>query len=224
MPKEHLVVVKNEDGAVISYKMKEWLRQHPSYIPEGLHPNTNTSHELRSGLRRNGWTLEEKADKILLIMPDEGFIDEEAIESLGLDSEENNEKEILEAEEITFGLERDLQKALRANISQLESGLVVVDGGKEKITEAGRIDITAKDDRGNLVIIELKAGKANPDVIAQILSYMGSVAEAEGTSVRGILVAGDFHKRVVLASKAIPNLSLKKYSFQFSFCDITSST
>lgn len=39
MPKEHLVVVKNEGSAFISYKMKEWLRQHPSYVissPEQL--------------------------------------------------------------------------------------------------------------------------------------------------------------------------------------------
>lgn len=220
MPKEHLVIVKNVDGSVTSYKMKEWLRKNPTYIPEGLHPDTSSSHELRRGLRRNGWTLEEKADKVLVIKPDNGIINEEEIEALGLGGEESSEEEILEAEEITFGLERDLQMALRANIAQLETGLVIVDGGKEKITEAGRIDITAKDDKGNLVIIELKAGRANPDVIAQILAYMGSVADAEGATVRGILVAGDFHKRVVLASKAIPNLCLKKYSFQFSFCDI----
>lgn len=220
MPREHLVIVKNEDGSATSYRMKEWLRKNPSYIPEGLHPDTNSSHELRRGLRRNGWTLEEKADKVLLIKPDDGIIDEEAIEALGIGGDENNDEEILEAEEITFGLERDLQTALRANIAQLEPGLVIVDGGKEKITVAGRIDITAKDDKGNLVIIELKAGRANPDVIAQILAYMGSVADVERAAVRGILVAGDFHKRVVLASKAIPNLSLKKYSFQFSFCDI----
>src|SRR5262245_23875392 len=55
--------------------------------------------------------------------------------------------ELIEAAEITFGLERDLQMALRSNIEQLEPGLEIIDGGKERITEAGRIDITARDSK-----------------------------------------------------------------------------
>ncbi|HUQ69851.1 MAG TPA: helix-turn-helix domain-containing protein, partial [Planctomycetaceae bacterium] len=50
--------------------------------------------------------------------------------------------ELIQAVEATFGLERDLQLALRTNIGQLEAGLQIIDGGKERITEAGRIDIT----------------------------------------------------------------------------------
>jgi hypothetical protein len=46
---------------------------------------------------------------------------------------------------------------------------------------------------------------------------MGTLAEVDNKPVRGILVAGDFHKRVILASRAISNLELKKYSFQFKF-------
>jgi RecB family endonuclease NucS len=85
------------------------------------------------------------------------------------------------------------------------------------VTEAGRIDITAIDNGDNIVIIELKAGKAKPQVIAQILAYMGAVTKTDDKPIRGILVAGDFDKRVVLAARAIPNLELKKYSFQFTF-------
>jgi hypothetical protein len=123
----------------------------------------------------------------------------------------------IEAEEVTFGLERDLQSALRANISQLEQGLTISDDGKERVTEAGRIDITAKDGAGKLVVIELKAGTASPDVIAQVLAYMGAIAESDGGDVRGIIVAGDFHKRVILAARVIPTLALRQYSFQFKF-------
>ena len=223
MPKEHLVVIKTESGEAEVHPMKKWLRENPSFIPDGLDPTNDTSHTLRRALRNNGWMLEEKAEKVLLIRPtDNGHLS--FADSILADYPENEneitEKEILQAEEITFGLERDLQAALRANISQLEEGLSVIDGGKEKTTEAGRIDITAKDKDGNIVIIELKAGKAAPDVVAQILSYMGAVAETDQKNVRGILVASDFHKRVVLASKAIPNLDLKKYSFQFSFSEM----
>lgn len=123
---------------------------------------------------------------------------------------------VIEALDTTFGLERDLQRALRANIEQLERGLAIIDEGRERSTEAGRIDITARDPGGSIVIIELKAGTAKPESIAQVLSYMGAVSEIENTPVRGILVAGDFSPRVVLAARAVQNLELKSYSFEFT--------
>jgi hypothetical protein len=122
-------------------------------------------------------------------------------------------------EEITFGLERDLQIALRRNIDQLEPGLKIIDDGTERTVEAGRIDITAEDGNNKLVVIELKAVVAAPESVAQILAYMASVEKEDQRLVRGILVAPDFHPRVVLAAKAVPNLQLKKYSFTFSFRD-----
>jgi RecB family endonuclease NucS len=85
------------------------------------------------------------------------------------------------------------------------------------VTDAGRIDITAKDTSGRVVVVELKAGTASPEVVTQILAYMGAIAEVEKKPARGILVAGDFHKRVVLAARAVSTLDLKKYSIQFKF-------
>lgn len=117
----------------------------------------------------------------------------------------------------TFALERDLQAALRTNLDQLEEGLIVEDGGKEKQVEAGFIDILARDRSGVLTVIELKAEMAQPSSVAQILAYMGCIAEDSGSSVRGILVASDHHPRVRLAARAIPNLDLKKYSYRFAF-------
>lgn len=93
----------------------------------------------------------------------------------------------------------------------------MIDNGKERVTDAGRIDITAVDKNGQLVVIELKAGLAQPDAIAQVLAYMSSIAESDHKAVRGMLVAGDFHKRVVLAARAVSNLELKRYSYRFSF-------
>jgi RecB family endonuclease NucS len=122
-----------------------------------------------------------------------------------------------ETEEIVFGLERDLQVALRRNIEQLEAGLTIIDGDKERVVEGGRIDITAEDKDKKLVVVELKAGEAKPECIAQILAYMVSLSLEENREVRGILVAAGFHPRVVLAAKAIPNLRLMEYSFMFSF-------
>ncbi|PZQ99276.1 MAG: DUF91 domain-containing protein [Cereibacter sphaeroides] len=126
-------------------------------------------------------------------------------------------EEILEAASQTFGLERDLQAALRQNITQLEDGLSIVDGNSERRVEAGFIDILAQDKEGCPVIIELKAGTSRPEAIAQILAYMSCAAEEGTNRVRGILIAAEHHPRVILAAKAIPNLSLKSYRYRFEF-------
>ena len=125
--------------------------------------------------------------------------------------------EVLDSIETTFGLERDLQSALRANIEQLQDGLTIIDGGKEKIVPSGRIDILASDKKKSRVVIELKAGTADRDAVGQIMSYIGDLQAENGGAVRGILVAGDFTARAVAASKAVPNVELRKYSFKFAF-------
>jgi hypothetical protein len=120
----------------------------------------------------------------------------------------------------TFKLEDDLQKALRANIAQLEDGLTIADGGKEYKVEAGYIDILAKDKNGGWVVIELKAGDAKPDSVAQVLSYMSCIAEDKKAQTRGILIAADFVPRVRWAVKSVPTLMLQKYRFNFAFDNV----
>jgi hypothetical protein len=129
--------------------------------------------------------------------------------------------EIVEAVETTFGLERDLQRELRNNIAQLDPELSIIDGNRERaVTSGGRIDILAKDRSGGLVVIELKAGRADRDAIGQILGYMGELMEETG-SVRGILVAAEFSPRAIAAAKAASNIRLVRYGIQFSFKPIT---
>ncbi len=129
-----------------------------------------------------------------------------------------------DSSELKFGLERDLQNVLRANIQQLESRLKLVDGGAEKSVEAGRIDITAEDADGCLVVIELKAGEADLRSIGQLQAYMGSVVSEEpDRCVRGILIANKFDHRVVAAARVVPKLSLMAYSFKFSFKQVNPS-
>jgi len=108
-------------------------------------------------------------------------------------------------EETTLSLERDLQNWLRRHIGDLEQGLSIIDDGSERRVGNGRIDITARDESGATVVIELKAGTADRDAIGQILHYMGDLMESE-TRVRGILVAGDFSPRTVAAARAVPNV------------------
>ena len=117
-----------------------------------------------------------------------------------------------------MGLERDLQAALRSKIEQLDPGLTVIDGGAERSVDSGFIDITARDSSGATVVIELKAGVAGQKAVAQILSYMGDVAE-EDSDVRGILVASGFDAKALAASRMVPSLILRKYSVRFAFSD-----
>jgi RecB family endonuclease NucS len=67
------------------------------------------------------------------------------------------------------------------------------------------------------VIIELKAGTAEPEALTQLLAYMAVVGKQDHKPVRGILIAGDFHPRVVFAASAVPNVRLLRYHFQFTF-------
>ncbi len=117
-----------------------------------------------------------------------------------------------------IGLEKDMQAAIRLNIEQLESGLTITDGGRERAVETGRIDIVAKDAEGIPVVIELKTGVAGKNAVAQILSYIGSVMDEESIDdVRGILVASDFDRKARAAARVVPALTLVRYQFSFKF-------
>jgi RecB family endonuclease NucS len=127
-----------------------------------------------------------------------------------------------DAVEITLSLERDLQEYLSRDLSQLEPGLVLYTeddlSGREVSTEAGYIDILAKDKDRNLVVIELKANKASYSTLGQILSYMASIMnELNRDSVRGIIVAEDFDKKLKLAVTQVQNVKLARYKVKFDF-------
>ncbi len=119
------------------------------------------------------------------------------------------------------GLERDLQFALRQAIEQLEPGLEIIDDGAERSVASGFIDITARDAHGAIVIVELKTGTARQGAVAQVLSYMGDVADEEpDQTVRGLLVAGDFDNKARSAARMVPGLSLRRYRVTFDFKDV----
>lgn len=135
---------------------------------------------------------------------------QDAITNIDIVSNEESQKQRL-------SLERDMQVALRRNITSLEPKLRITDDGAERAVDSGLIDITCEDDN-SIVVVELKAGKADSRAIAQILGYMGDLQEEDDTKpVRGILVAHDFDKRTKSAASVVPTLSLVKYSVEFKF-------
>lgn len=218
---KHFAIVANENGEPVRFPFKSWVRENMEELPEDFLRNA-TTRQFRDKLLQQGWVKEEGSDTVVMIKPDTNGSVEYAnnyIQVLDVEEEEH-EDEAEEAQEITFGLERDMQRALRQNIQWLEQGLQIVDGGRERHTEAGFIDITAEDVQGRKVIIELKAPVAKPEVIAQTLAYMQAVSVVDNVDVRGIIVASDFVDRVKLAARQIPNLKLVTYAFQFNFNEV----
>jgi hypothetical protein len=118
---------------------------------------------------------------------------------------------------LAFRLEREMQAAVRKQLSALEPGLVEADGGIEVSVETGRIDILARDARGALVVIELKAGVCPPGAIEQALGYAQSLFEDRNERIRVIVIASEFPSRMRAAARRITDLRLATYEFALKF-------
>lgn len=140
-----------------------------------------------------------------------------------IDNSDDTESEVQEIIDASLSLERDLHRYLTTRVNEIEAGLVLFENGIEYQTEAGRIDLLAKDEQGNSVVIELKAGKAKDSALGQLLGYMGCIAlnATEHIQTRGILVASEFEQRVVYAAKGLPQVKLVKYTVSFELLEIT---
>src|SRR5438105_7741018 len=100
-------------------------------------------------------------------------------EAFAPSSSDSIDAEVEDSIEASVSLEKDLHSYLAARVNEIESGLTLVDNGVEYQTEAGRIDLLAKDENGHLVVIELKAGKAKDNALGQLLGYMGCLSTSK---------------------------------------------
>lgn len=138
--------------------------------------------------------------------------------------EEDIEADIEETIEASLSLEKDLHTYLSSRVEKIELGLKIVKDGIEYQTDAGRIDILAKDKINNIVVIELKAGKAKDSAFGQLLGYMGCISTSDqfkNTKIRGIIVASNFDQRVIYAARGLQNIKLIKYQLSFEFQEVT---
>jgi restriction system protein len=126
----------------------------------------------------------------------------------------------------TFALEKHLEDFLVANWSSTDlgrtHGIYEVDGeviGQQFPTDTGPIDILAvSKDGSELLVVELKRGRASDSVVGQIQRYMGYVQEmlAEpGQTVRGVIIALDDDLRVRRALSVAPNIDFYRYQVSF---------
>ena len=128
-----------------------------------------------------------------------------------------------------FAFEQDLQNYLVQNLEILERGLKLYedeDGGFTGVEyPAGQryIDILAVGTDNAYVVIETKVSRAYDRVVGQILRYIGWVKEnlADEVPVRGIIVASEISKDLILATASVENIRLVEYEISFSLKSIS---
>jgi RecB family endonuclease NucS len=114
-----------------------------------------------------------------------------------------------------FPIERELKRALKGNMQQLEEGLKFVE--EERFVGFGFVDIVAQDKNGVTVVIELKKGEADHRDVRQVASYAGEISSRDGYSVRGMLIAYGFSPRCITAARIVRELELRRYGYHFNF-------
>ena len=125
-----------------------------------------------------------------------------------------------------FALEKHLEDFLIHNWNQTPLGKKYdiykdeENSGQQFPTDTGPIDILAiSKDKKEVLVVELKKGRASDAVVGQIQRYMGYVTEciAEDTQqVKGIIIALDDDKRIKFALKVAPNIDFYRYEVKFN--------
>ena len=126
----------------------------------------------------------------------------------------------------TFALEKHLEEFLVANWDKTELGktydIYSEDGekvGQQYPSDTGPIDVLAVSKDGKeLLVIELKRGRANDRVVGQIQRYMGyikdEIAEPDQT-VRGVIIALDDDQGIRRALSVANNIDFYRYKVSF---------
>lgn len=91
--------------------------------------------------------------------------------------------------------------------------------GQQYQSDTGPIDILAiSKDKKELLVVELKKGRASDSVVGQIMRYMGYVKEelAEpGQQVKGVIIALENDNKIKRALAVISNIEFYKYEINF---------
>ena len=125
-----------------------------------------------------------------------------------------------------FAMEKHLEDFLVQNWTQTELGrdynIYEEDGemvGQQYLTDTGPMDVLAiKKDGTELLVVELKKGRASDAVVGQILRYMGYAAQELAEphqNVRGAIIALDDDKRIRRALAVTPNIDFFRYQVSF---------
>lgn len=125
-----------------------------------------------------------------------------------------------------FAMEKHLEEFLVHNWPQTELGkqyeIFAEDGelvGQQYPSDTGAIDILAiSKDKKELLVVELKKGRASDVVVGQIQRYMGYVKDElaeSGQTVRGVIIALEDDLRLRRALSVASNIEFYRYQVSF---------
>ena len=125
-----------------------------------------------------------------------------------------------------FALEKHLEDFLVKNWSNTELGkkynIYEEDGelvGQQYLSDTGPIDILAlSKDNKEILVVELKKGRASDSEIGQIQRYMGYVKDElceDNQTVRGIIIALDDGLKIRRALSVAQNIDFYRYKIDF---------
>jgi restriction system protein len=125
-----------------------------------------------------------------------------------------------------FGLEKHLEEFLVSNWKNTELGknydIYEEDGelvGQQYPSDTGPIDILAvSKDKRELLVVELKRGRASDNVIGQIQRYMGYVLHElaeDNQTVKGVIIALEDDTRIRRALSVTKNIEFYRYQVNF---------
>jgi len=220
-------VIPNSDGGLEVFPLKEWLRSNPEHFPDGL-TTKNTSHQLRSALRKLGWTMQDTRDEIRLLPPGSSYDADRVSEVLG-DTNADTNDERSDDNENSFSLEYQLRDFLAANIDSIdvngEKPSVYVDemerDGVEYPTGVGLIDILAVDKNDDFYVFELKRANSPDKAFGQVARYMGWLKQTIGRDrkVYGVIVSKTVSRNLRYARTISPDVFLYEYKVSFTLTE-----
>lgn len=127
---------------------------------------------------------------------------------------------------VAFAMEKHLEDFLVQNWTQTDLGkdydIYEEDGekvGRQYLTDTGPMDLLAiKKDKSELLVVELKKGRASDAVVGQVLRYMGYVLQELAESnqrVRGVIIALEDDQRIRRALAMTPSIDFYRYQVSF---------
>jgi len=134
----------------------------------------------------------------------------EAIKSL--EKEGINVETILSTDEVTEIIEKDLENFIEKNPSLIGKSLSLE--RRQLDTPRGRIDLLFKDEKGNLIVVELKLNKIGRSAIDQLRRYMDWVENETKKDVTGVIVCKGVMPAFEKEFKNLKNIKILCYGWQ----------
>ena len=135
---------------------------------------------------------------------------------MALDTSIDQQETVLYEKEVQTFLSQNLHLLGKPSLELIQTEYPIKFG-----KDSGRVDVLAKDSKGDLVVIEVKRGVAGRSAVGQIQSYMGSLMrEYPDKNIRGLLVAIGLDEAARSALLVTHGISYFEFRTRFEFSEI----